>query len=124
MHILHAAWEVKMSEDSNNKKIKISTPLIEDIERIDDDKNEHTIKIRMHKKKSGGDEEREQEKKRIKGNGISRRKNYRPFSSNNPRERTACPKCNSVSLQKRKSTNDYLCDRCGWKGNGTVKVIY
>ena len=110
-----------MSEDPNNQKIKIGKPLIEGIIRIGNGEHIHTI--RTYKK---GDitEEKKQEKKRIKGSGLPRKKNYRPFSSGNPRERTACPKCNSVSLQKRKSTKDYICDRCGWEGIGTVKVIY
>ena len=111
-----------MSEDLHNQKIKICMPLIEGIKRVDDE-NIHAFKIRPYKK-SGGPEEKEQEKKLIKGGGVPRRKNYRPFISGNPRERTACPKCNSVSLQKRKSTSDYKCDRCGWEGKGTVKVIY
>jgi len=113
MYVLDAVGKVKMSEDLN-QKIKIDTPLIECI----DNKNVHTIKVKTYKGKEIED------KKRIKGNGFARRRNYRPFVSNNPRKRSACPECNSVSLQKRISTRNYVCDRCGWRGTGVVKVMY
>lgn len=108
-----------MSEDLNSQKIKIDIPLIENTEHIDKKKSTNAVKIIANKKCKDIEN-----KKRIKGNGKTGKKNYRPFTSKNPRERNACPECNSVSLQKRISTKDYMCDRCGWKGQGVIKIVY
>lgn len=45
-----------------------------------------------------------------------------PFESEKLRERSACPKCNSILVKKRNRTNDYVCPVCGWVG-GTVKKV-
>ncbi len=53
-----------------------------------------------------------------------RKRVYRPFDSREPRQRNACPRCNSVSISMRSTTRDYVCDRCGWTGKVVVKIEY
>ena len=47
-----------------------------------------------------------------------------PFESKKPRERSACPKCNSILVKKRRRTNDYICDKCKWEGVTIKKVMW
>ena len=48
---------------------------------------------------------------------------YLPFSRH-PRERSACPKCESIHVKKRVRTRDYICVTCGWEGGSVKKVIW
>jgi len=47
-----------------------------------------------------------------------------PFESKKPRERSACPKCNSILVKKRRRTNDYICDKCKWEGVTVIKIMW
>ena len=63
------------------------------------------------------------EKKDI--NAIKRKvKRLIPFESRKPRERSACPKCNSILVKKRHRTKDYVCDVCKWEGVTVKKVMW
>jgi predicted RNA-binding Zn-ribbon protein involved in translation (DUF1610 family) len=46
------------------------------------------------------------------------------FGARRPRERSACPKCESVHIKKRVRTHDYICNACGWEGVTVKKVIW
>lgn len=52
------------------------------------------------------------------------KRRYRPFESKKSRERNSCPVCGSVNVRKRRETYDYICYRCGWKGNAVIKIEY
>ncbi len=39
------------------------------------------------------------------------------------RERSACPKCESILVKKRRDTYDYMCESCGWTGKAIKKVM-
>lgn len=53
---------------------------------------------------------------------VKRDRRYIPFENKRPRERKACPKCDSLNVKKRRSTYDYICGRCGWVGQG-IKIV-
>ena len=44
--------------------------------------------------------------------------------SRKPRQRSACPKCDSVLVKKRRRTNDYVCSKCKWEGSSDKKVMW
>jgi ribosomal protein L37AE/L43A len=48
---------------------------------------------------------------------------YIPFEARRPRERSSCPKCESVDVKKRVRTHDYVCNACGWEGDAIRKVM-
>jgi predicted RNA-binding Zn-ribbon protein involved in translation (DUF1610 family) len=41
-----------------------------------------------------------------------------------PRERSACPKCHSVVVKRRRRMNDYKCSLCGWEGESIKKIMW
>lgn len=51
-------------------------------------------------------------------------RHYIHFELRKPRERNACPKCNSVTVRKRRGTRDYVCRECKWKGESIKKIIW
>ena len=55
---------------------------------------------------------------------IPKARRYIPFETKQPRERSACPKCESVFVKKRVRTHDYICKHCGWEGNAIKKIIW
>lgn len=48
---------------------------------------------------------------------------YIPFEARQPRERSACPECESIYVKKRVRTRDYVCKSCGWEGFSIKKVM-
>lgn len=56
---------------------------------------------------------------------IKRKRSWRiPFESRKPRERSACPNCNSILVKKRHRTKDYVCEVCNWEGVTVKKVMW
>jgi ribosomal protein L37AE/L43A len=55
---------------------------------------------------------------------IRERRHYRPFEARKPRLRSSCPKCGSLDVKKRRDTYNYICGRCGWKGETVAKIKY
>jgi predicted RNA-binding Zn-ribbon protein involved in translation (DUF1610 family) len=47
-----------------------------------------------------------------------------PFKTEQPRERSACPKCESVYVKRRVRAHDYVCKSCGWEGNAIKKIMW
>lgn len=86
---------------------------------MDNEENTQDVRIKTYDKDCNT-----KRRRRVKGGEHARKANYRPFASSNPRERSACPKCNSVNIVKKNRAHLYLCHRCGWKGEGVVKIIY
>jgi ribosomal protein L37AE/L43A len=41
-----------------------------------------------------------------------------------PRERSACPMCDSLLVKRRKRVHDYICRSCGWEGVAIKKVMW
>lgn len=55
---------------------------------------------------------------------VERKKRRVPFESKIPRERNACPDCDSINVRKRNSTRDYMCYHCRWIGSAPKKIIW
>ncbi len=49
---------------------------------------------------------------------------YKAFESGIPRERIACPKCESVCVKKVRKVNGYKCESCGWIGQSVKKLMW
>lgn len=49
---------------------------------------------------------------------------YLPFEARKPRERSACPNCESILVKKRFRTQDYICKKCNWTGVTIKKIIW
>ncbi len=54
----------------------------------------------------------------------SKVRRYIPFEARQPRERSACPKCESILVKRRNRTHDYICKSCGWEGEGVKKIMW
>lgn len=52
------------------------------------------------------------------------KRRYIPFEAKRSRLRNACPRCGSINVKKRKDLYDYICYRCGWKGETVTKIEY
>lgn len=54
---------------------------------------------------------------------IGRKRKYMIGISPKPRERNVCPVCNSLDVIKRKTTQDYYCHNCRWRGKSIIKIM-
>lgn len=62
--------------------------------------------------------EKKESNKKVKSKTKVDRKHlgYISFEAKKPRKRNICPDCESLNIQKRVTTGDYKCWRCGWRG--------